>query len=147
MKEIKKGEESLDVEEQEGNEVMGQLSDAERGRLKTVKEMLAVKELPDYGRREEAAAKKLNLSKRSMKRLVKGMNEVGSMSVICQVRSDSHHESAGGSDGEIDEAEMVDRPHSVVPYCRSVFGGDGRDRNRAEGVWVRCDVWSRFPRC
>jgi putative transposase len=88
MKEIKKGEGSLEVEEQEGNEVMRQLSDAERGRLKTVKELLAVKELPDYGRREEAAAKKLNLSKRSMKRLVKGMNEVGSMSVIRQVRSD-----------------------------------------------------------
>jgi hypothetical protein len=22
---------------------------------------------------------------------------------------------------------------------------DGSDRNRAEGVWMRCDVWSRFP--
>jgi hypothetical protein len=52
-----------------------------------------------------------------------------------------HHESAGGIDGVIDEAEMVDRPHSAALYCRSVFGGDGSDRNRAEGVWRRCDVW------
>jgi hypothetical protein len=38
-----------------------------------------------------------------------------------------------------------DRPHSAARWCRSVFGGDGSDQNRAEGVWMRCDVWSRFP--
>jgi putative transposase len=78
----------ISEKEPERNELMGRLSESERRRLKKIQELIAEKDQAGYGKRQEAVAKKLGISVRSVRRLIRRIKEEGNKSVIRQVRSD-----------------------------------------------------------
>lgn len=69
-------------------EVIHSLSEDERKRLSILQELLATAGQPGYGQRQAAAAQKLGISVRSVRRLVKQLQSEGIGSVIRRKRSD-----------------------------------------------------------
>jgi len=70
------------------NELMRSLSENERERLTVVQRLLATAAQPGYGKRQQAAAQKLGMTVRSVRRLLRQLREEGIVSIIRRSRSD-----------------------------------------------------------
>lgn len=73
---------------QKQHELMRPLSKAERERLAMLQGLIAAKEIAGYGKRQEEVAKKLGLTVRSVRRLMRRMKEEGNASAIRKERGD-----------------------------------------------------------
>ncbi|PIG91662.1 helix-turn-helix domain-containing protein [Gloeocapsopsis sp. IPPAS B-1203] len=69
-------------------ERMRLLSESERKRLSVLQELLATAGQPGYGQRQAAAAQKLGMTVRSVRRLMRQLREEGVESIIRRSRSD-----------------------------------------------------------
>ena len=94
MLEPKAADDSLRVtsaqagEDKEVQELLCSLSEVERERLTVLQRLLTTAEQPGYGKRQQAAAQKLGITVRTVRRLVQQLRKEGVRSVIRQARSD-----------------------------------------------------------
>lgn len=72
----------------EVHKLLRSLSEDERERLRILQWLLATAERPNYGKRQQAAAERLGITVRSVRRLVRQLREEGVVSVMRRSRSD-----------------------------------------------------------
>ena len=80
---------SLSSEIETSNVILTSLSESERERLRIIQELVAQSDRRDYGKCQRAAAKKLGISVRSIRRLISKWHKEGIAGVVRQRRSDS----------------------------------------------------------
>ena len=80
---------SVKQDSETNNVIVQGLSEADRERLSVIQELLGASDQADYGKRQRAAAKKLGITVRSIRRLIQKWREQGIAGVVRQPRSDS----------------------------------------------------------
>jgi putative transposase len=78
----------VEAEGETNNTIVQGLSEEERERLLVIQELLAAREQADYVSRQQAAAKKLGITVRSVRRLIQKCRLKGIAGVVRQARSD-----------------------------------------------------------
>lgn len=72
----------------EVSKLLRSLSEDEHERLRILQRLIATAEQPNYGKRQQAAAERLGITVRSVRRLVRQLREEGVVSVMRRSRSD-----------------------------------------------------------